>query len=500
MPYRLIVADLDGTLMGDDLTISPGVLAAVREAQRQGFYFTVATGRTFEGALPFLQELDVNAPIILYQGGEIRDMESGEVLYRATLPMDDAREFISFVAARGLQLNMYLDDQVYVAHETPELEWYTNMNRVKVHAVGDLQAFMQREPHKFLIVAPSERLDEVAPILQEHFAGRLQIVRSYRYFLEAIPLEVDKGKGVARLARRLGVAQKDVVAIGDNDNDAAMVEWAGLGVAMGNASPAVRQVADIVAPSVEDDGVAWTITTQVLESSSDTDADSHLLSWCSVPEAREDILYTADDPAYIARASELLRSGRLVAFPTDTVYGIGADARLTDAVYEIYIAKRRSPDKAIPLLISDLKEIQPFVAYIPSGARALIDAFWPGSLTIVLPIAAGVPAIISPGPGIAVRMPNHPVALELIRQLGSPIAATSANISGKPDATTALAVVEQLGRRIDMVLDGGSTPGARPSTIVDFTQQPARVLRLGPISLEQLRLLVPELADSSGSK
>jgi L-threonylcarbamoyladenylate synthase len=273
------------------------------------------------------------------------------------------------------------------------------------------------------------------------------------------------------------------------------VQWAGLGVAMGNASPTVKQVADLVAPSLEDDGVAWTIATQVLADTLDTEPANVLLSWCSVPELREDLLYGADEPAHIARAGELLQSGHLVAFPTDTVYGIGADARLTDAIYEIYIAKRRSPDKAIPLLISDLEEIRPFVASIPSAARAVIDAFWPGSLTLVLPIAANVPAIISPGPGIAIRMPDHPVALELIRRLGSPIAATSANLSGSRDATTAQAVVEQLGRRIDMVLDGGPTPGAQPSTIVDFTQQPARVLRVGAITLEQLRRYIPELAD-----
>ena len=163
---------------------------------------------------------------------------------------------------------------------------------------------------------------------------------------------------------------------------------------------------------------------------------------------------------------------------------------------EIYIAKRRSPDKAIPLLVSHLDDARPFVSSIPPAAQALIDAFWPGGLTLVLPIAAGVPSVISPGPGIAVRMPAHPVVLALIRRLGAPIAATSANVSGQPDAVTAAEVIAQLGRRIDMVLDGGATPGLHPSTIVDFTATPARVLRVGPISIEQLREFAPDLDTS----
>lgn len=497
MSYRLIAADLDGTLIGDDLAISPMLLDVVQEVKRQGLYFTLATGRTLAGALPLARQIGVNAPIIIYQGGEIHDIERGELIYRATIPLDSTHEFISTVAALGLHLNVYLDDHVYVERERPELGWYAGLNRVDVHPVGDLLAFVKTPPPKMLIVASPDQLDQVAPGLQRQFAGRLQIVRSHRLFLEAIPPEVNKGVGLARLAGHLGVPREEVVAIGDNDNDAEMVEWAGLGIAMGNGSHIVKRVADVVAPPVQSDGAAWAIRALVLDFPQDELPDGILLSRCSVPELKDDILVAADIPANVDRAVEFLRAGRLVAFPTDTVYGIGADVRQPDAVHEIYIAKRRSPDKAIPLLVAGLDDVKPFVSSIPDASAALIDAFWPGPLTLVLPIAAGVPAIISPGPGIAVRMPDHPVALDLIRRLGAPIVTTSANVSGQSDATTAAEVWEQLGRRVDLILDGGQTAGMRPSTVVDLTASPARLLRIGAISPDQLRRFVPELSDSN---
>ena len=219
-----------------------------------------------------------------------------------------------------------------------------------------------------------------------------------------------------------------------------------------------------------------------------------MIERCSKPRPGNAPVYRADDPLGLEQAVELLRAGGLVAFPTDTVYGIGADARRPAAAADIYLAKQRTPEKAIPLLVAGLDDALPFVATVPDAAMALIEAFWPGGLTLVLPIAAGVPAIISPGPGIAIRMPNHPTPLTLIRRLGAPLAATSANISGGLDPTEARQVLDQLGRRIDLLLDGGRTPGGVASTVVDLTVKPARLLRAGPISAEQLREFLPDLA------
>lgn len=264
MSYRLIVADLDGTLMGDDITISPAVIAAVRAAMECGLYFTIATGRTFGGTRAFADQLGVNAPLILYQGAEIRHAETGEVLHQVTVPLPWAHEFIATVSEQGLHLNVYLDDRAYAAQETPESQFYASLQGGRVYAVGDLLRFVDRPPMKMLIIGEPARLDQLAPALRAQFAGRLQIVRSYARFLEAIPAGVSKGHGLAWLARYLGIRQEETVAIGDNDNDVEMVQWAGLGIAMGNASAAVKQAADLIAPPVAHDGVAWAIETHIL--------------------------------------------------------------------------------------------------------------------------------------------------------------------------------------------------------------------------------------------
>jgi Cof subfamily protein (haloacid dehalogenase superfamily) len=258
-PCRLIVADLDGTLMGDDVTISPRVVAAAQRAMDEGAYFTVATGRMLAGTQRFAHQLRVNAPLILYQGSEMRDAYSGQILYQSSIPLDYAQEFIAAINALGLHLNVYLDDQVYAARKTPEADYYCRLNGIDILAVGDLGRYVVRAPVKMLVIADAERLDALAPALRQQFAGRLQIVRSHRLFLEAISLEANKGRGLAWLADYLQVPQAQTAAIGDNDNDAEMIQWAGLGIAMGNASEAVRRVADLIAPSVEQDGAAWAI-------------------------------------------------------------------------------------------------------------------------------------------------------------------------------------------------------------------------------------------------
>jgi Cof subfamily protein (haloacid dehalogenase superfamily) len=262
--YRLIAADLDGTLIGENVTFSPAVLAAAEKVMARGAYLTIATGRTIEGATPHATRLGVNAPVILYQGGEIRDLRAGVSLFRCDIPLTVAQPFMAVIGALGLHLNVYLDGRVYAAARTPASQFYTSLNQTKIEAVGDLATFVNRPPTKMLIIAEPARLDALAPSLRQEFAGRLQIVRSHARFLEAIPPDANKGRGLQRLAAHLGVAQAETVAIGDNDNDMEMVAWAGLGIAMGNATPAVRGVAAAIAPPVDQDGAAWALETLVL--------------------------------------------------------------------------------------------------------------------------------------------------------------------------------------------------------------------------------------------
>ena len=199
--------------------------------------------------------------------------------------------------------------------------------------------------------------------------------------------------------------------------------------------------------------------------------------------------------ADIARAADVLRDGAIVAFPTDTVYGIGAHAYLPAAVEQLYVAKGRPEVKAIPLLISGLDALPEVAVEIPDLAYALAARFWPGALSLVLRRAARVPDVVtSGGDTVAVRAPDHPVTQALIAAVGAPLAATSANRSGQPAPVVASEVWHQLAGRIHLILDGGTCPGGVASTVVDLTVSPARILRQGGIPAEELAALV-SLAD-----
>lgn len=190
----------------------------------------------------------------------------------------------------------------------------------------------------------------------------------------------------------------------------------------------------------------------------------------------------------ISRAVEVLRGGGIVAFPTDTVYGIGAHGMLPQAVERLYAVKERPHDKAIPLLLPGFEALPAVVAGVPEAARALAGRFWPGALTIVLRRSPNVPdAVTAGGETVAVRMPDHALTLALLRALAAPLAATSANLSGEPAPDTAEGVLAQLEGRIDLILDGGRCPGGVASTVVDLTVDPPEVLRAGEIGLDALR-------------
>lgn len=198
-------------------------------------------------------------------------------------------------------------------------------------------------------------------------------------------------------------------------------------------------------------------------------------------------LLNAADPAAIAAAVAVLCAGGLVAFPTDTVYGIAAHAYRPEAVEKLYLVKERGRDKAIPLLLGDRADAQSVARDVPRLALRLMERFWPGGLTIVLWAQPHVPAIVTAGTGsVALRLPNHAVPRALARALGAPLAATSANLSGQPSPRTAADVVAGLGGRIELILDGGPCTGGVDSTVVDLTRDPPRVARAGAIPPEDI--------------
>jgi L-threonylcarbamoyladenylate synthase len=182
----------------------------------------------------------------------------------------------------------------------------------------------------------------------------------------------------------------------------------------------------------------------------------------------------------IPLALAALREGKPIAFPTDTVYGLGADLLDPDAIEQLFIVKKRPLEKAIPVLIGDPGDITKVSDKISYLAMRLAEAFWPGALTLVLPRHPSLPKIISPTDTVGVRMPNHPFAISLLNRSG-PLATTSANLTSGPSTMTALEVKKQLNGRIPLILDGGRTPGGVPSTVVDCTGKEPKILRPGPI-------------------
>ena len=196
----------------------------------------------------------------------------------------------------------------------------------------------------------------------------------------------------------------------------------------------------------------------------------------------------------IKKAGELLRAGEVVAIPTETVYGLAANAYDGNAVSKIFKAKGRPQDNPLIVHIAKVETLSDLVAEVPKAAKKLAAAFWPGPLTMILPKSEKIPDAVSAGlPTVAVRMPSHPVAHAVIEAAGVPLAAPSANLSGSPSPTNAKYVLEDMHARIPLILDGGSSAVGVESTVITLATARPRVLRPGGITVEQLRALLGEV-------
>jgi L-threonylcarbamoyladenylate synthase len=189
----------------------------------------------------------------------------------------------------------------------------------------------------------------------------------------------------------------------------------------------------------------------------------------------------------VEKGITILRQGQIVAYPTDTVYGLGASMTNRQSVERIYRVKQRPPDMALPLLVADISQIEALTETVLEAARKLIITFLPGALTLVLTASSSVPEIITAGETtVAVRIPDHPVPLALIEGTGVPLVGTSANISGRPSPLTASEVYEQLGNGVDLIIDDGKSCPGTASTIVDVTGEVPVILREGATSRKEI--------------
>ncbi len=256
LPFELISLDLDMTFLNLRSEISPRNRAAIRRCREAGARVIISSGRMHASTLSFLRALDLDTPVVSYNGAYIKHEATGDVLCHEHLDLAVAREVVEFCAGEGLHLNYYLDDRLYVSEPNRWADQYATLAGVGYEAVGDLRALTDRAPTKVLIVDEPARIAALYAALAPRYSPRSYVTTSMAEYLEFMPLGVDKGKAIAVVAGHFGIAREKVIAFGDALNDVPALRWAGLGVAMENARPEAKAVAGRIAPHHDADGVA----------------------------------------------------------------------------------------------------------------------------------------------------------------------------------------------------------------------------------------------------
>lgn len=264
----LIALDLDGTSLQPDGTISPRLKAAVGQAIERGVHVILATGRMVHSAEPFWRELDLPpGPLIAYQGAVVASMPDGQIVAKTTLPDAGARAAVEWALERDLLTQVYVDMELWVSREDPRVRQYIEKNHIPawVRTTGEMTQWPE-PPIKVLVQDDSAVLDRVRRELEPHLAGYpIRVFKSQPDYLELVHREVGKAVGLKAAAAALKIPQHRVMAVGDAENDLDMLQWAGWGVAMGQAPHAVKAAADAVTDTVEQDGAARAIERFVLE-------------------------------------------------------------------------------------------------------------------------------------------------------------------------------------------------------------------------------------------
>ncbi|WP_276354894.1 Cof-type HAD-IIB family hydrolase [Cohnella caldifontis] len=266
MPYRLMAMDLDDTLLTDDLTVTETTKEAMRKAIAQGIHLTIATGRMFDSARQIAGQVGLNVPIITYQGSLIKNLLDESVLYERSVPADAAVRLCEYCRERGLHLQTYIDDKLYAPEENDKLRTYAKQSNIPYTIVPDFASLVAASKNtKLVIIDEPAYLDGIMPELRDLMGPDVHLTKSKSNYLEALHREGTKGHALRFLAAHYGIPMEETIAVGDAWNDREMIEAAGLGVAMANAVPGLKELADYVTPvSNNDDGVRHVLEKFVL--------------------------------------------------------------------------------------------------------------------------------------------------------------------------------------------------------------------------------------------
>jgi len=262
MDYKLIAIDLDDTLLRNDLSISERAKKAIAASIAKGALVTFATGRMYRSALPYALDLKLDLPLITYQGALVKYADGREIYHRP-LELALAKEVIKFVEPSGLHINVYLNDELYMEEASEWGKKYADIARVPFHLIK-MPHDLETDPTKILVIGESDQLAQLQASLNNEFGNKINLTKSKKNFLEISHPKATKGYALKELTQSLNLKREQVVAIGDNLNDLDMIEYAGCGVAVANAVPALKEAADLITRSNDDDGVAEVIENLII--------------------------------------------------------------------------------------------------------------------------------------------------------------------------------------------------------------------------------------------
>lgn len=263
--YKLVAIDLDDTLLTDNLEVTPGTKAALEQAMSRGVVVTIATGRMYASAKQTAERIGLEVPLITYQGALIKHAKDGTVLYERYVPADVVAHIFDYAENHGLHLQAYYNDELIAKHENDKLTAYSKLSNIPYTIEPDFAKLADKPFPKLLMIDEPERLDAVMSELKASLGDRAHITKSKPNFLEIMHPEGTKGHALKHLADHFGCSMDQTIGIGDSWNDRELLERAGLGVAMGNAVPALKEIADYITHDNNDEGVRHVVEKFVLE-------------------------------------------------------------------------------------------------------------------------------------------------------------------------------------------------------------------------------------------